>query len=167
MPVIGPRALVAIVVAILLCGVSTAHAGADCSISAVNLNFGVYDPLLSVPDDSAGSITVTCNYVPPGTTTVSYTVALSSGLNATSAETRKMAAGTALLGYNVFNDPARTATWGNGTGGTVLVSGSTTVGPGIGNSTRKITHAVYGRLPALQDAVPGSYLDTLLLTLTY
>ena len=167
MPVIGPRASVAILVAILLCGVSTAHAGADCSITAVNLNFGVYDPLQSLPDDSAGSVTVTCNYVPPGTTTVSYTVALSNGLNATSASTRKMAAGTARLGYNVFNDAARTATWGNGTGGTVLVSGSTTVGPGIGNSTRKITHAVYGRLPALQDAVPGSYLDTLLLTLMY
>jgi spore coat protein U-like protein len=167
MPVIGPRAPVAVVVAILLCGVSTAHAGADCSITAVNLNFGAYDPLLSLPDDSAGAITVTCNYIPPGATTVNYTVALSNGLNATSASTRNMAAGTERLGYNVFSDPARTATWGNGTGGSVLVSGSTTVGPGVGNSTRKITHSVYGRLPALQDAVPGSYLDTLLLTLIY
>jgi spore coat protein U-like protein len=42
-----------------------------------------------------------------------------------------------------------------------------TVGPGQGNSTRSVTHTVYGRIPALQDAVPGSYSDRLVLTLTF
>ena len=49
----------------------------------------------------------------------------------------------------------------------VLRAGSMTVGPGVGNGTRTATHTVYGRMPALQDALPGDYLDTLVLTLTY
>jgi spore coat protein U-like protein len=42
-----------------------------------------------------------------------------------------------------------------------------TIGPGVGNGTRTSTHPVYGRIPQLQDAVPGAYNDTLLVTLTY
>ena len=78
-----------------------------------------------------------------------------------------MAAGTARLSYNVFQDAARSAVWGNGLSGTVLASGSMTVGPGVGNGTRTVTHTVYGRVPGLQDAVPGNYLDTLVLSLSY
>jgi spore coat protein U-like protein len=78
-----------------------------------------------------------------------------------------MAAPGGLLGYNVYTDPARTRVWATGSGGTVVASGSMTVGPGVGNRTRTATHTVYGRMPALQDAPPGTYLDTLLLTLSY
>ena len=77
--------------------------------------------------------------------------------------------GTRRLGYNVFTDPARTQVWGSGSGGTVIASGAMTVGPGVGNGngTLSVTHTLYGRIPQLQDALPGSYSDTLLLTLTY
>ena len=71
------------------------------------------------------------------------------------------------MGYNVFADPARSQVWGTGTGGTVIASGTMTIGPGVGNGTRTMTHPVYGRIPQLQDAVPGAYNDTLLVTLTY
>jgi spore coat protein U-like protein len=49
----------------------------------------------------------------------------------------------------------------------VIATGAMTVGPGQGNSTRSVTHTVYGRVPALQDAAPGAYLDSLVLTLTF
>ena len=146
---------------------AAAHAGADCPISTVGLNFGAYDQVTPQSDDVATSVTVTCVYVPPGTTSVNYTLSVSNGLNATSAANRRMAAGTSTLAYNVYNDAARTRIWGTGTGGTVVASGSMTVGPGVGNGTRTATHVFYGRVPALQDVAPGSYLDTLLLTLTY
>ncbi len=44
-----------------------------------------------------------------------------------------------------------------------------TIGPGNGNGggTRTVTHTVYGRIPQLQDAVPGTYSDTLQVTLTF
>ena len=92
---------------------------------------------------------------------------LSNGMNGTSPSTRKLAAGTAHLGYNVFTDPARTQVWGNGTGGTVIASGAVTIGPGVGNGTKTFVHTVYGRIPQLQDAAPGTYNDTLVLTLTF
>lgn len=145
----------------------TASAGADCSISASSVSFGAYDPLLTQPDDSVGTVTVTCNYVAPGSTTVSYTVAVSNGLNGTSATTRRMASGTSRLGYNVFNDAGRSQVLGSGTGGTVVARGSISVGPGSGNRTRSVTHTFYGRVPQALDPAPGAYSDTLVLTLTY
>ena len=157
----------AAIVPILGLHAAAAVAGADCSISASSVNFGTYDPLLSRPDDSAGTVTVTCNYVPPGSTTVSYTVSVSNGLYGSSATTRRMASGTSRLGYNVFNDAARSQVLGSGTGGTVVARGSMSVGPGNGNSSRSVTHTFYGRVPQALDPAPGAYNDTLVLTLTY
>jgi spore coat protein U-like protein len=158
--------------ALLLCAVGVgvggqAHAAADCSITAVSLNFGVYDPVVTTADDSAGTVTVTCRYLSGGAERVNYSVTLANGALGTSASTRKMAAGAGRLGYNVFTDPARAQVWGTGTGGSVVASGSMTVGPGNGNSTKSIVHTVYGRVPQLQDAMPGTYNDTLLVTLTF
>ncbi len=124
----------------------TALAGANCTLSAAGVNFGTYDPLLAQPDDSTSSVTVTCNYVPPGNTTVSYTVAVSNGTNASSATTREMASGAARLGYNVFNDAGRSQVLGTGTGGTVVARGSMSVGPGNGNSQpQRDAHVLWAR----------------------
>lgn len=152
----------------LLATAPLAHAGADCSITSVGLNFGAYDTARTQPDDVAATVTVTCVYVAPGTTGVSYTLSLSNGQYGSGPMDRRMGNGTpARLGYNVYSDFARTRVWGSGAGGTVVASGSMTVGPGVGNGTRTATHTVYGRIPQLQDATPGDYLDLLVLTLSY
>lgn len=153
--------------AFALCGAGEAHAAADCSISAISLNFGNYDPAATSADDSVGTVTVTCRYVPLGATRVNYRVTISNGMNGTGPTTRQLGAGSARMDYNVFADPARSQVWGSGTGGTVIASGAMTIGPGNGNGTRTVTHTVYGRIPQLQDAVPGTYSDTLLVTLTF
>ncbi len=154
--------------ALLLCAAAgKSDAAADCSIAAVSVNFGVYDPAATSADDSVGTVTVTCRHVSGGAERVSYSVSLANGLSGNSATTRAMRAGAARLGYNVFTDPARTQVWGNGTGGTMIASGSMTVGPGVGNGTQTVTHTVYGRIPQLQDAAPGTYNDTMVLTLTF
>jgi spore coat protein U-like protein len=164
------RAWLTAALALLLWGnPQVVRAAADCSITAVSVNFGVYDPVATAADDSTGTVTVTCRLVGKSAERVSYTVTLSNGLNASAPSARQMASGTRRLGYNVFTDPARTQVWGNGTSGTVIASGAMTVGPGVGNGngTLSVTHTLYGRIPQLQDALPGSYADTLLLTLTY
>jgi spore coat protein U-like protein len=154
--------------ALLLCGgAGQALAAADCSITAVSVNFGAYDPVVTSPDDSVGTVTVTCRHVSGGAERINYSVTLSNGLNGTSPSTRKLSASTGRLGYNVFTDPAHTQVWGNGTGGTVIASGAMTVGPGVGNRTKTFMHTVYGRIPQLQDALPGTYNDTMVLTLTF
>jgi spore coat protein U-like protein len=155
--------------AALLLGTSLTAAAADCSITAVNVDFGNYDPLAASPDDAVGTVVVTCRYL-NAATRINYSVTLSSGTNSASFASRQMANGarpTARLGYNVFADAARSRIWGNGAGGTVIATGAMTVGPGQGNSTRSVTHTVYGRVPALQDAAPGAYLDSLVLTLSF
>jgi spore coat protein U-like protein len=159
-----PKALFAL----LLCaGIGQAQAAADCSITAISLNFGVYDPAAATADDSVGTVTVTCRNISGGADRINYTVMLSNGQYGTSAATRAMGAGASRLGYNVFTDPARTQAWGTGTGGTVIASGAMTVGPGNGNNTKTVVHNVYGRIPQLQDAAPGTYSDTMMVTLTF
>jgi spore coat protein U-like protein len=144
-----------------------AMAAVDCAVGATGVAFGVYDPLVATADDSTGTITVTCSYIAPGPTAdASYTVTLSPGASGVYSQ-RRMQAGTSQLGYNLFGDAARTQVWGNATGGTTIISGSMRLGPGVGNGTRTATHTVYGRVPAGQDAAPGTYSDSILVTLTF
>jgi len=161
------RAWLSAALACMLFGTPAVQAAVDCSIASISLDFGNYDPALTGPDDSVGTVTVTCRHVAAGATRVNYRVTLSNGTTGTSPTTRQMAAGPGRLGYNVFADPARSQVWGTGSSGTVIASGSVTIGPGNGNGTRSFTHTVYGRIPQLQDAVPGLYNDTLIVTLTY
>jgi spore coat protein U-like protein len=150
--------------ALLLAG--RVEAAADCTVTAGGVAFGAYNPLATTPDDSTGTVTVTCTNTGGGNTTVIYSVALSTGVSGAYSQ-RYMRSGTPRLNYNLYRDAARTIVWGNGTGGTSLITGALTVGPGVGNGTRSATNTVYGRAPALQDAVPGTYADTIVVTLTF
>jgi spore coat protein U-like protein len=151
----------------MLLEVGPAVAAVDCTVAVSGVAFGTYDPLLATADDSTGSVTVTCTYIPPGSATnASYTVTLSPGSSG-AFSSRQMAAGALRLGYNLFSDPGRSQVWGNASGGTTIISGTLKVGPGVGNGTRTQTHVVYGRVPALQNADPGNYSDSIQVTLTF
>ena len=161
--VAGPLALAGA----LLLGTQAATAASDCSVTASGVAFGVYDPTLATPDDSTGSVVVTCTYTGPGgVDTANYTVTLSTGTGGSYAP-RKLAAGASRLDYNLFRDAARTQVWGNASSGTTIITGSLKVGPGAGNRTKTATHVVYGRIPQLQDADTGNYTDSILVTLTF
>lgn len=156
----------ACVATLLLLGALEARSAADCTVSAVGVNFGIYDPYLNTPEDSVGEITVTCTHLSGPAIEVRYTVTLSTGGSGSFAP-RRLRAGPALLGYNLWIDPAMSSIWGNGSGGTVIVTGLLKVGPGVGNGVRTAVHPIYGRIPALQDAAEGDYLDSIVATLTY
>jgi spore coat protein U-like protein len=143
-----------------------ALATADCSVSVTGMAFGVYDPTLATPDDSTGSVTVTCNYLSGGASHVSYTVSMSAGTSGSYLQ-RSMTAGAASLDYNLYLDPARTLVLGDGSAGTGVLSGAFSVGPGVGNGTRTATYTVYGRLPAQQPVDQGTFGDALVLTLSF
>lgn len=138
---------------------------ADCTITTVGVAFGVYDPTLATPTDSAGEVAVRCVYVSGGATRINYTVALSAGGSGVPA-LRQLRAGPAVLNYNLFDSATRTRVWGNGTGGSVLVSGALVVNPGA-FSIRTVSHPIYGRIPPLQAADAGQYSDTVVVTLTF
>jgi spore coat protein U-like protein len=144
----------------------SAQAAADCTAAAGGVAFGAYNPLVTTADDSTGTVTVTCTNTGGGNTTVNYTLALSTGVSGAYSQ-RHMKAGTPMLNYNLYRDSARSVVWGNGSGGTSQITGSLTVGSGAGNGTRSATYTVYGRVQAQQDAAPGTYSDSIVITLTF
>jgi spore coat protein U-like protein len=151
---------------LLMLGSAEALAAADCTVSAVGVNFGVYDPFITTPDDSVGEITVTCTHVSGPATDVRYTLTLSTG-GSGSYLPRRLRAGSALLAYNLWSNATQSSIWGNGSSGTVIITGSMKVGPGVGNEIRSAVHPIYGRIPALQDAAEDDFLDSIVATLTY
>jgi spore coat protein U-like protein len=129
----------------------TATVPATCLISATNLAFGSYK---GVAATATSTITVTC------TNTTPYNVGLDPG-TATGAtvSSRKMTGpASALLGYALFRDTARSLNWGN------TVGTDTLTGTGSG-SAQALT--VYGLVAANQSVSPGAYADTITATITY
>lgn len=139
-------------------------AQASCTVSSPTLPFGVYDPLAVTPLDMTATLTVTCGGIGGLLgVLVSYTVSASTG-NSGSFASRHLVNATETLNYNVFLNAARTQIWGDGTGGTFLISGSMLLSLLISQTH---THTLYGRIPAGQNPAWGNYSDTLILTVTF
>lgn len=135
----------------------TATVVSACTVSGTTLNFGSsIDPLAAAtPLDATSSLSVQC------TNTTPYTVALNAGVNAGGASNfggRAMKSGSNTLAYQLYLDAGRSSVWGDGTGS------STVSGTGTGSAQ---TLTIYGRLPSLANVVPGSYTDTVTVTVSY
>ncbi|NWG39543.1 MAG: spore coat protein U domain-containing protein, partial [Hydrogenophilaceae bacterium] len=148
----------------LLTSLVCAHAGAaSCSITSPTLNFGSYDPLAGTAKDNTAVLTVSCTRTVLPSEVVNYTLTSSIG-NGPNYATRRMVSGIEILNYNVYRNAARTQIWGNGTGGSFVITGSFN----LNNATpRNRNHTLFGRIPQLQDAAAGAYGDTLVVTLTF
>jgi spore coat protein U-like protein len=130
---------------------------AVCSVSASGVAFGVYNPFAGAPTNATGTVTVSCSRF-----FGAYSVALNGGLNGGgNSSSRRMTTGTVLLRYQLYMDAAHSAVWGDGTGGNVTVNAGTCF------SNCNTTYAVHGRIPARQAAGPGTYGDTILVTVTF
>lgn len=122
----------------------------DCTVSATNLAFGNYTGAVNI---STSTVSVKCT---SGTT---YTVGLSAGMaTGATVTTRQMQNGSALLKYGLFSNSGHTTNWGN--------SSATNWVSGTGNgASQPIT--VFGQIPATQYVKPGSYADTITVSVTY
>ena len=135
----------------------------SCTVSTAGISFGTYNPLSPTGDASTGSWVVRCTATGSGSGTVTGTLSLSTGSSGRYA-TRYMVAGTNQLAYNVYLDPGYTEILGNGTGGSYAPTESGTVTAG---QVYQVNGTLYGLIPAAQNAAPGSYADTLVVTVTY
>ncbi|WP_077033794.1 spore coat U domain-containing protein [Pelomonas sp. KK5] len=131
---------------------------ASCTISGTTLNFSSsIDPLgTTAPIDATSTLTLTCSNTTP------YTVALSAGSNAgggSNFAARTMKSGSRTLAYQLYKDAGRVTVWGDGTAGS-----STVTGTGTGGAQ---TLNIYGRLLSLANAVPGTYTDTVAVSISY
>jgi spore coat protein U-like protein len=133
----------------------TATVANNCVISANPLALGAFDGTNDLAATS--TVVVRCTNGTP------YNVDLSRGASATFAA-RTMSNGTGTLVYNLFTDTTYTNIWGDGSTGTVRVSGT---GTGFA-AARNIT--VAGRLLASANtgAVDaGTYTDTIVASIIY
>lgn len=127
---------------------------ATCTlVSATNLNFGT-NGVLAANIDQTNTITVQC------TNTTPYDIGLNKGLNGAAVTTRQMKGGPSneLINYAIFRDSARTQNWGE-TIGTDTVTGT-------GNGAAQ-SFTAYGRVAPQTTPTPGSYTDTITVTVTY
>jgi spore coat protein U-like protein len=129
----------------------TATVAASCTITTTALAF----PNYILPQlDGQSTITLTCTNGTP------YEVTLDKGQGSGATTTqRKMtiSGGTATLIYSLYTDSGRGTVWGASAGSGV---------PGTGSgAAQPIT--VWGRIPANQNSILGSYSDTIVATVTY
>jgi spore coat protein U-like protein len=130
----------------------TATVPTTCRIATNNLNFGTAG-VLAANTDSTTTLSPTCTNGTP------YNIGLDKGLNGGSVTTRLMkSAGPATIMYSLFRDAARTMNWGQ-TIGTDTAAGT---GTGLAQSP-----TAYGRIPPQATPSPGTYNDTIVVTLTY
>ena len=130
----------------------------NCTASTTGVAFGAYDSLAASPTNSTGTIPLSCTGNPESPKMV--IVFLSSGGSGNTLARRMTSGGGGVLPYQLYTDAARTTVWGNGSNGSG--DGRTMVAiPESGALT------IYGRVPARQAASPGSYLDTLVVTVNF
>ena len=129
---------------------------AVCSMSASGVNFGTTTGQALT---AAGSLTLRCT----GNGNVSYTIALSTGLSGRYA-LRQMGSGVDQLAYNLYTEASLGTIWGNGAGVSQVVTGRLQF---QGQPLLIVVVPVRARLPVQPAPAPGSYLDTIVATLSY
>jgi spore coat protein U-like protein len=153
--------------AALLCVASAVHAAttttsftvqitivATCVInSATTLNFSSTQGVLSANVDQTSTIQVTC------TSSTPYSIGLSKGADSgATVAARKLSDGTNTITYSLYTDASRSTVWGN-TVGVDVVSAT-------GNGSAQ-SYTVYGRVPPQATPPPGTYNDTVTVTVNY
>jgi spore coat protein U-like protein len=132
----------------------TATVDAQCSIDAINIDFGTYDVFATSDKTANGAVTVQC------TKGAAVRIDLSDGVNG---PPRQMSNGSAALNYDLYSDADLSARWGVGATGVNPYGASATA-----TSTAPAIATVYAKLPMGQtNATPGSYSDTVTATVNF
>ena len=122
-----------------------------CEVAATDLDFGIAG-LLDANIDATGSVRVRC------TNGTNYRIGLNGGLSgASSPDQRRMSNGPHSVRYGIYRDAARTLGWGDQPGNSVS---------GVGNGHSQ-TYTTYGRVFPQPAPPPGTYTDTIVVTVTY
>jgi spore coat protein U domain-containing protein, fimbrial subunit CupE1/2/3/6 len=156
-PIRRARGIAAVAALATLCSPAARAAITSCTVTATGVAFGTYTPLRPGALNANGTISIACTGI-NGRNTI--TIDLTPGASGSYA-TRTLIAGAFTLRYNLYLDPAYSQIWGNGTGGSFR--GTAT----IRRRTPNATLTVYGAAAALQDPAPGTYNDTITVSVNY
>ncbi len=130
-----------------------ASVDSSCAISTNPLSFGVYAS--TATSTATASLNITC------TLDTTYNVSMDAGTGTgASVAVRKLTlnSGTDVLNYSIFTDVTEATIWGT-------TVGTNTV-PGTGLGTEQ-TLTVRASIPSGQNVHPGTYSDTVQVTLTF
>jgi spore coat protein U-like protein len=125
---------------------------AKCVLSSAAINFGAPTGI-SANIDASTNLSLACSSALP------YQLQLNGGVSgATDPTFRRMTKGAEFVRYGLYRNATRTQPWGS-TLGTNTVSGT---GTGL-----TVSVPVYGRVPVQATPSPGTYTDTVVVTVNY
>jgi spore coat protein U-like protein len=128
----------------------------DCTITFNDINHGTVSTLASNHDAASVGDNITCSFAD------SYTIAMNVGTGGGTYATRTLANGANTLDFNVYSDSARTTIWGDGSGGSAVLT-KTSTGGGVADPID-----VYSRVLGGQTGKPeGTYSSTITATATF
>lgn len=122
----------------------------EISVAPTMLDFQTHG-VLSTNIDNTSTMSVTC------TTDAVYNIGLNGGASG-SVAARTMTDGTDFVGYQLYQEAGRTTVWGDTVG--------TDTQQRNGTGTAEVI-TVFGRVPVQTTPPAGTYLDTVLVTVTY
>ncbi|MDE2235724.1 MAG: spore coat protein U domain-containing protein [Gammaproteobacteria bacterium] len=129
---------------------------ANCRITLNgSFAFGTYDPFSSTPVNitAPNFIAVACQG--RGFATIDLSTGSSGGYYP-----RTMRNGIDSLNYNLYTNANLTSVWGDGTGGTVNVRFRF-------RRNTAVAYSLYGQIPAQQNVTAGSYIDSIIITVSF
>lgn len=122
-----------------------------CNINSGQLNFGNYNAVSELDSNISSGVVINCD------TEQFLTININSG-NAPDFNARHLlSSNEEQLNYNLYLDSGRTVIFGDGTNGSFNYSGT----------IKDKTVNVYGKIPKLQPIPPGSYSDSLELSIVF
>lgn len=140
----------------------TAGLAFKCNVTATGLSFGGYDALNPVPASATAVIEVTCNIKEKNKAApLTVSISVSSGSSGNFGQ-RSMThvSGADVLYYNLYMEAGGGGIWGDGGGGSEnLVAYVTQEAP--------VNAKIYGKIPAGQNVLVGSYSDAVTVSILY
>jgi spore coat protein U-like protein len=135
----------------------------NCTASSLSMSLGVYEGGQATPADSSANFTVSCSRTGgPGNHTVWVMLGPSVHSGAVATRMLRLVGGSDTVTYNIYRDAGRNLVWGN-----TPATGMSLTQDIKNNTTMPWVFTFFGRIDAMQDVRPGSYADTLTITVTF
>jgi spore coat protein U-like protein len=128
----------------------SANVETNCELAAADIDFGSHGALAGAVS-ATGQLGVRC------TPDAGFAIALGNGNTGTGPTAREMTLGPNAITYGLYSDAGHTQPWGE--------SGGTTIA-GTGSGLEQL-FTIYGRVPPQPTPPPGTYSDTIVVTVTY
>jgi len=148
---------IAIAICFLLAPVAAQAINCTWDTVPTNINFGAYSAFSSSAVTATSAFQFTCT--PPATATM--TITRGSGASFNPRDMTRTTLPAMTMDYNLYMDAANSIIWGDGTSGTQFLTFVSTPG------TKTYTGTIYATIPAGLNVGPGTYTDTVQVTLNW